>query len=150
MILLIAFLTVRTGKLVSKTDPFFSMMTMAKDETEPIDLGAMNFIFAIEDIDPRAGRVVVKHTAWGPGKNKQEANGKLYVDSNRTTIEMVDCASLSEDPKYDDFHIATKLLLDSIALTRKGTKFLCPVNLESLVVRGHYGAKYFEYVKISI
>ena len=68
-ILFISFLCVRTNKLVSATDPFFSMMTMAKEESEPIDLWAMNYIFAIEDIDPRAGSINVDSNAWGPGKN---------------------------------------------------------------------------------
>ncbi len=58
----LAFFGVRTGKLVSATDPFFSMMTMAKEEIDPIDLWALNFIFAIEDIDPRAGHIIVEHT----------------------------------------------------------------------------------------
>ena len=68
-ILFISFLGVRTSKLVSATDPFFSMMTMAKEETDPIDLWALNYMFAIEDVDPRVGYINVDHTAWGPVKD---------------------------------------------------------------------------------
>ena len=57
-----AFCGVRTLKLFSASDPFFSMMTMAKEEQDPIDLWALNFMFAIEDIDPRAARITVDHT----------------------------------------------------------------------------------------
>ena len=55
----IIFLALRTTKLVSNDDPFFSMTTMySKDEV--IDLWAMDFMFAIEDIDPRVGRLIVE------------------------------------------------------------------------------------------
>jgi hypothetical protein len=63
---------------------------------------------------------------------------------------MVDCASLKEDPNYEQMHISTKLLVESISNTKKGTKFWCPKNLESLIVRGHYGAKYFDYARIVV
>ena len=93
IILFLAFFGVRTNKLVSATDPFFSMMTMAKEEVDPIDLGSNHFTFAIEDVDPKVCQVVVTHTHWGPGKNRQEASGKLYQDKDVTSIEMVDCLS---------------------------------------------------------
>ena len=63
---------------------------------------------------------------------------------------MVDCMTLKEDPNFESFHESTKLLVESIQNTRKNTSFLCPVNLESLVVRGHYGATYFDYVRIGV
>ena len=68
-ILFIAFFGVRTNKLVSATDPFFSMMTMAKEQTEPIDLWAMNYMFAIQDVDPRVGYIHAEQVTWGPKKN---------------------------------------------------------------------------------
>ena len=63
---------------------------------------------------------------------------------------MVDCLSLLDDPDYENFHVSTKLLVESILNTKKDKRFLCPVNLESLVVRGHYGAAYFDYVRIQV
>jgi len=55
-IALIAFLVVQTQKLISKEDPFFSMTTSSK-VTDTIDLWELGFIFAIENIDPKVGRI---------------------------------------------------------------------------------------------
>ena len=123
---------------------------MAKEEQEPIDLWALNFMFAVESVDPRVARVTVSHVLWGPDKNKddEETGETLYEDKQYREVEMVDCISLKDDPDYENFHESTKLLIESIENTRKNTSFLCPVNLESLVVRGHYGATEFDYVRI--
>ena len=127
------------------------MMTMSKDETDAIDLWARNYMFAIEDVDPLAGYIYADHTSWGPGKNQKNTEGKLvYEDKKRVQLEMVDCLSFLEDPDYENFHISTKLLVQSIQNTKKGTRFLCPTNLESLTVRGHYGASHFDYVRIQV
>ncbi len=147
--LFISFLGVRTNKLVSATDPFFSMMTMAKEESEPIDLWARNYMFAIEDIDPRAGYIYADHIAWGPGKDKAKTV-KLYEDKDINKIEMVDCLSLLEDPDYESFHISTKLLIETVKNTKAGEDYLCPVDLESLNIRGHWGTRYFEFVGIEV
>ena len=45
----------RTLKLVSKDDPFFSTLSEQSDDT--VYLGELNYMFAIENIDPRVGRV---------------------------------------------------------------------------------------------
>jgi len=58
--------------------------------------------------------------------------------------------TLKDDPDFENFHESTKLLVKSILNTRRNTSFSCPVNLESLVVRGHYGATHFDYVRISV
>ena len=54
--LMLSFTVVRTLKLVSKDDPFFSMLAMAADEVE-VDLWDLGFMFAIDNLDPRVGRV---------------------------------------------------------------------------------------------
>ena len=125
---------------------------MAKEEVDPIDLAALNFMFAIEQVDPRVARVVVTHVQWGPGKNEyDESTGDvLYKDKQYKEIEMVDCMKLKEDPDFENFHDSTKLLVESIQKTRQNTNFLCPINYENLVVRGHYGATYFDYVRIFV
>ena len=51
-------------KLVSKDDPFFSSLSMSSDEEE-IDLGNLKYMFALENIDPRIGRLVVEQVYWG-------------------------------------------------------------------------------------
>ena len=43
-------------KLVTFDDPFFSMTTMSQDDVL-IDIWKMDFMFAIENIDPRVGRI---------------------------------------------------------------------------------------------
>ena len=40
------------------------MTTVASENNEIVDLGAMNFIFAIEKLDPTVGRTELTHTAW--------------------------------------------------------------------------------------
>lgn len=58
--------------------------------------------------------------------------------------------TLKNDPNFENFHESTKLLVKSIQNTRRNTSFLCPINLESLVVRGHYGATHFDYIRIGV
>ena len=48
----------RTIKLFGGTDPFFAMATRSYDD-ETIDLWALKFMFAVQDVDPRLGRVEV-------------------------------------------------------------------------------------------
>ena len=50
---------------------------------EPIDLRALGFDFALNQIDPRIGRVEVEQVRWRIGEPKQS-----------TPIEMVDCETL--------------------------------------------------------
>ena len=46
--IMIAFLTNRLMKLVSKDDPFFSMLNFASDQKEDIDLWENKYMFAVE------------------------------------------------------------------------------------------------------
>ena len=57
--MMISFAVNRTIKLVSKDDPFFSMLAMAAEERE-IDLKDLKFMFAIEKLDPSVGRIGVE------------------------------------------------------------------------------------------
>lgn len=84
MTLFMAFCGVRTLKLYSASDPFFSMMTMAKEEQDPIDLWALNFMFAVEHVDPRAARITVDAIQWGPGKDKDASKVLNYEDKKLT------------------------------------------------------------------
>ena len=63
--MMLIFMVERTNKLISANDPFFSMTTLALEElNDPIDLWELGFMFAIEDIDPRIGRIEVTHRSW--------------------------------------------------------------------------------------
>ena len=64
LVLMISFTVNRSMKLVSKDDPFFSSLSMSSDEEE-IDLGNLKYMFALENIDPRIGRLVVEQVYWG-------------------------------------------------------------------------------------
>lgn len=52
-----SFTLVRTLKLLSNDDPFFSTVTKARDTDDQIDLGKLGMMFAIEKIDPSFGYV---------------------------------------------------------------------------------------------
>lgn len=54
---MLSFTVNRVLKLVSKDDPFFS--TISEPSSETVNLGELNFMFAIENIDPRAGKISV-------------------------------------------------------------------------------------------
>ena len=88
IIVFITFLSIQTQKLISLEDPFFSMMTTPRAESEALDLGKLGYNFAVEKIDPRVGRYEVKHTSWS------KANGKI-----KTKVPIMDCFKLFEEEK---------------------------------------------------
>lgn len=135
MTLFMAFCAVRTLKLVSRDDPFFSMITMEKDEQIAIDLWKNNFAFAIEAVDPKIGRIDVRYFVWGEQKLSK-------------SIQMVDCKTLLDQPDFEQMHKSRKLLVQRVANSKRDHSFLCPVNLESLKVRGSYGSSNFDYLQI--
>ena len=63
---MLSFFMVRTLKLISKEDPFFSMTTMSEHNSQ-IRLGELGFIFAVEKIPPEVGKVQVKYVEWDKG-----------------------------------------------------------------------------------
>ena len=58
--------TSRTINLFEGEDPFFSMSDVAYGD-ETIDLWALQFMFAVEDIDPKLGRIEVYQVHNGYG-----------------------------------------------------------------------------------
>ena len=60
-ILFSVFMAMRTMKLVSRDDPFLSMISRpSDDDTELLELSKLGYRFALEAIDPRVGRWQVK------------------------------------------------------------------------------------------
>ena len=57
------FLVLRTVKLVTSDDPFFSLTTMGVTD-QNMDIWKLDFMFAVENIDPRAGRISAQHVTW--------------------------------------------------------------------------------------
>ena len=76
----------RTIKLISGSDPIFAMAVKPQDD-EAIDLWALNFMFAIESIDPKYGTLSFFHIQFGT--NLEE---KIY-----TPLNMTDCNELYEN-----------------------------------------------------
>ena len=145
----ITFMMIRTIKLASGDDPFFSM-TLLPSDNEAIDLWKLDFMFAIEDLDPRVGRIEANHVVWdfrGEKSNKQ-----------RSKLDLIDCNEyLKEDgthkDKFKDLG-GKQILIDTLNLERKlaskRTRTLCPANVDSLRLNGHYGTNVFEYVEIKV
>ena len=78
----IIFLVLRTTKLILSDDPFFSLTTMGADDVS-IDIWNLDFMFAIENIDPRVGRITATKVSWDNrgSESKKEKN----------EVEMIDC-----------------------------------------------------------
>ena len=86
-IMMLIFMFIRTSKLISESDPFFTMTTQAlEDSNDFIDLWELGFMFAVEKIDPRIGRIEVEHASRF---RNNEANDK------KTPIKMVPCSELA-------------------------------------------------------
>ena len=91
--MMLSFLIVCTNKLISAEDPFFSMTTRAREDASiPIDVWALGFMFAVQDIDPRFGRVQVLNHSW----NYEEADHDIT-----TPIQMVPCTELDPGEAYE-------------------------------------------------
>ena len=109
-------MAVQTSKLMTKDDPFFSSITQVL-ETQIVDLWKLGFMFAVEDIDPRIGRLELDYTTWSQTDGKKDMR-----------IKMVPCT----DPNYVSNNSAFDF--DNLLKGRKDAKFLCPDELESLQI----------------
>ena len=85
IVLLTMFFVMRTIKLFSKEDPFFSMTTL-ENAPETLDLWSLGFSFAVESIDPRVGRVSATLNTWNDDLTNKVEN----------PLELVDCKKVSE------------------------------------------------------
>ena len=80
-------------------DPFFSMTTMSSDDVM-IDIWNMDFMFAIENIDPRVGRIAAQQVSWDFTSGKGTKTKKQ--------IEMVDCQEYRAGGRLADFDLGQK------------------------------------------
>ena len=140
MILILLFTTISATKLFGHLEPFFSSTTKVKDVDNPIDLWKLGFMFAIDTIDPKVGTIEVAHFK----KNLRE-------DMKKTKIEMVDCSTLfgEEGNSYEAQSSGNTLNLEAI-LKKSDRVMLCPVGIDSMILRGNYNSQFFEYIKIAI
>lgn len=58
---LILFVTTRSIKLFGGYDPLFSMIPTPYDPAQTIDLASLKYFFAVEQIDPKYGRLEVNY-----------------------------------------------------------------------------------------
>ena len=134
------FLVVRSLKLVSLEDPFFSMMTIPRDATALIDLKELGFLFAIQKIDERLGRLEVTHTSWDLG-----------LDKVTHEIPLENCVSLYERKGLRNLSDGEKVLYNSVLNERANRVYLCPdLSQSNLSVRGRYAAQHFDYLRIKL
>ena len=140
----ITFLVIRTNKLASREDPFFSMTLQF--ENEIIDLWKLDFMFAIESIDARVGRIKAQQVSWVFSEDE--------IHKNKTEIQLIDCREYLKDGGGTHSHVDLgnkRQLLEGLLLTRKNyAKFLCPSDIDSLKVEGNFGSEKFQYVKIKV
>ena len=88
--LMISFTVIRLLKLLNKNDPFFST-TVFDAFNKEVNLGEMNFMFALENIDPKIGRISAQQTKWGYSREERQ----------HLPIEMVDCEELLPGGLYE-------------------------------------------------
>ena len=77
-----AFLAVRTAKLASDSEPFFS--STSQRQTEAVDLWELGFMFAISEISPEIGTIEAYQVTWASRGSEQV----------KTPIKMVNCDEL--------------------------------------------------------
>ena len=137
-----SFTVVRTMKLVSSDDPFFSTVTKAREDDE-IDLGKLGIMYAIEKIDPEYGMIYANHITWGSNNFK---TGKVV-----RPIELVSCDELLPGGTHEGQVNGDKWDIKNFFRGIKGPdEFLCPVGIESLEVAGEFIAPEFKYAEIVV
>ena len=130
------FFTVRTGKLASDEEPFFS--STSQRQTEEIDLWDLGFMFAISEIPKEIGTVQAQKISWSPNSNE-----KAYSEP----ITLTNCATMQKEESNN----AAFEISQSFKNRRPEVQFLCPVDLDSLHLQGNINsAESFQYVKLSV
>lgn len=103
------------------------------------DLYQLNYRFAVEELDPRIGKLRVFQTIWP----------SVAISEERTKheIPLVKCSDLVEAGEFDFLKEGDEGFLDMNL--RHNSTLLCP-NTTSLIVEGYYHSKSFSYVKIEV
>ena len=83
IVLLAIFTTICTLKLVSREDPFLSANTLPREDDQRVDLVALDYAFAVTQVDRKLGRVSIIHVQWPRGGDKII-----------TPLKVVDCDEL--------------------------------------------------------
>ena len=98
-------------------------------------------MFAIEDVEPRIGKIATKQVYWGNNKEK-----KKYP------VELVNCKELLPGGSHEGRSSNSDFLLEKLQQSgrEKVENYLCPVDIQSLSLHGHYGSETFNYFEIKL
>ena len=109
-------------------DADHQVTTSHLDDSEPIDLYALGYNFAVPSIEAKKGRITAEQVEW------KSFRGDAYEQI--TEIPMVSCKELMSDPEnINDSYINNKAFNPYDQTLRTPTEFLCP-NTTSLLVHG--------------
>ena len=111
-------------------------LPLASDQV--IDVYELNYMFAVQKIDPRLGRITAAQVDYAAAGIK-----------HKTEIPMVDCRELIMSSDHQDDYIHNRVFNPYMAEFRFPTEYLCP-NVTSLLVQGHFNSKYFKYAEIKL
>lgn len=110
------------------------------NDSKPIDLYALGYVFAVEKLDPKMGRVTASQVEW------KSFRGDSWLE--RTNIPMVDCRDLL--PSLHDLregYINNKEFNPYDQTYRDPIEFICP-NTTSLLIQGQYSSTDFKYIEV--
>ena len=140
MLITTIFLLVQTRKLVLHEEPNLSSTPQVEDEA--IDLWALNFMFAIKNLDPYYGTIEATQVTWNANVGSE---GKVEIP-----IKLVDCDELLAGGAYEGQSNNEALDVKDIFKGRQNARFLCPVEVEEMTLQGDYGTENFSYVAIRV
>ena len=96
-------------------------------------------MFAIEDIDPSLGRVRLDLVSFYREERENES----------VPVEMVDCRELIDEKDGTNYSNNENFDIEKMIQSLKGN-FLCPKNVDEMIVQGNYGDDEFKFVKITV
>ena len=109
---------------------------------EEIDLVELGFSFAVEDLDPKYGRIEAYQVNW---------DGSTGIKENKR-IDLIPCQSIPfhEIPLVNDFTRVRDRSGQPARETDKPRSFLCPSPDARLLIQGSYNDEQFKYFKLEV
>ena len=91
---------------------------------DPIDLQALDFNFAIKQIDKSIGKIVASQVTWPADGQKSE-----------TPVELAPCSTFVDDLEFSPYSL------------NRQSEYLCPV-VETLLIQGNESTDVQKYIEI--
>ena len=95
-------------------------------------------MFAVQDLDPSLGRVKIDLISFKEDK---------FIES--VPVELFDCHELIDEKDGTNNSNNESFDIKKIYKSLSGN-FLCPKNLDEMIVQGNYGDDEFKFVKITV